>query len=82
MPARIELGELERKVTEQINWNRTKNKLIQFAKEYFPDIAPHFFDKWLEDGKKKQIADSSQGYWTYLSGRVIAEDHQWDYLQC
>ncbi|WP_150539457.1 DUF4123 domain-containing protein [Actinobacillus vicugnae] len=79
-PARIELGELERKIMEQISWERMKTKLIKTAENYFPEIAPNLFDIWLEEGKLRQVADSVQGYWMYLSGRVIAEANNWDYF--
>ncbi|MBN6063302.1 hypothetical protein HYE55_03105 [Aggregatibacter actinomycetemcomitans] len=50
---------------------------------YFPDITKPQAQLWLNEYKQKQHMKeniSEREYWTYLSGRAIAEERGLDYF--
>ncbi|OOF60550.1 DUF4123 domain-containing protein, partial [Rodentibacter sp. Ppn85] len=80
LPAKIELGEVERNAFERSKWLNTKSTLKNMALDYFDEIDLAIIDKWLEDAKSRNIAQSQREYWFYLVGRVIAENNGLSYF--
>ncbi|AOF52403.1 hypothetical protein AC062_0305 [Pasteurellaceae bacterium NI1060] len=83
-PAKIELGEVERRAFEQVSWKKLSQKLIAMLLPYFPDLSESQAQHWLDEYKQTQSAPentSEREYWTYLSGRAIAEEKGLDYFE-
>ncbi|OOF71403.1 DUF4123 domain-containing protein [Rodentibacter caecimuris] len=80
VPAKIEMGKIEKEVFQRLKWERTKEKVIYLAIEHFSDIDRADLDKWLEEAKSHNIAQSQREYWFYLVGRLIAENNEFDYF--
>ena len=83
-PARIALGEVERNAFERISWEKLSKKLIAMLTPYFPDVSVSQAQCWLDEYKQKQLSSESvseREYWTYLSGRAIAEEKNLDYFE-
>ncbi|MCU0107652.1 DUF4123 domain-containing protein, partial [Pasteurella caecimuris] len=79
-PAKIELGEVERNAFERSQWLNTKSTLKNMVLDYFDEIDLDIIDKWLENAKSRNIAQSQREYWFYLVGRVIAENNGLNYF--
>lgn len=83
LPAKIELGEIERSAFDQVSWEKLSQKLIAMLLPYFSDVTGPQAQFWLNEYKQKQQAKeniSEREYWTYLSGRAIAEERGLDYF--
>ncbi|MBN6071524.1 DUF4123 domain-containing protein [Aggregatibacter actinomycetemcomitans] len=83
LPAKIELGQVERSAFEQVAWEKLSQKLIAMLLPYFPDVTKPQAQLWLNEYKQKQHMKeniSEREYWTYLSGRAIAEERGLDYF--
>ncbi|WP_233444093.1 DUF4123 domain-containing protein [Aggregatibacter actinomycetemcomitans] len=83
LPAKIELGQVERSALEQVSWEKLSKKLIAMLLPYFPDVTEPQAQLWLNEYKQKQRVKeniSEREYWTYLSGRTIAEEKGLDYF--
>ncbi|MBN6067554.1 DUF4123 domain-containing protein [Aggregatibacter actinomycetemcomitans] len=83
LPAKIELGQVERSALEQVSWEKLSKKLIAMLLPYFPDVTEPQAQLWLNEYKQKQRVKeniSEREYWTYLSGRAIAEEKGLDYF--
>ncbi|THA06214.1 DUF4123 domain-containing protein [Rodentibacter pneumotropicus] len=79
-PAKIELGEVERNAFERSKWLNTKSTLKNMALDYFDEVDLDIIDKWLEEAKSRNIAQSQREYWFYLVGRLIAENNELNYF--
>ncbi|WP_257797558.1 DUF4123 domain-containing protein [Aggregatibacter actinomycetemcomitans] len=69
LPAKIELGQVERSALEQVSWEKLSKKLIAMLLPYFPDVTEPQAQLWLNEYKQKQRVKeniSEREYWTYL----------------
>ncbi|WP_244149098.1 DUF4123 domain-containing protein [Rodentibacter mrazii] len=83
-PVKIELGEVERKAFEQLSWEKLSKKLITMLLPYFPEVSESQAQGWLNEYKQSRTLTeniSEREYWTYLSGRAIAEEKGLDYFE-
>ncbi|WP_256856105.1 DUF4123 domain-containing protein, partial [Rodentibacter ratti] len=84
LPAKIELGEIERAAFEQVSWEKLSKKLIAMLHPYFSTVSESQAQCWLNEYKQKHATienTSEREYWTYLSGRAIAEEKGVDYFE-
>ncbi|WP_371411706.1 hypothetical protein [Aggregatibacter actinomycetemcomitans] len=81
LPAKIELGKVEKQAFAYEKWLNTKVKLKSMATEHIDNVDSDIIDKWLEEAKSRNIAQSQREYWFYLIGRLIAENNEWDYFK-